>query len=287
MTAKIIDGKQIAEQVISQVEARVKTLKEQGVTPGLTVILVGEDPASQTYVASKERTSERLGMTSNVIKKPVTITEEELLTLIHQLNEDTTVDGILLQLPLPDHIDENKVLQAILPEKDVDGFHPVNVGKLMLGQDGFIPCTPFGVIQLLDYSSISIEGKHAVIVGRSNIVGKPMGQLLLNRHATVTYTHSRTKNLEQFTKQADLLIVATGQPQMITKDHIKPGATVIDVGIHRNSDGRLSGDVDFASASEVAGYITPVPGGVGPMTIAMLMENTCLSAERKLSTYET
>lgn len=287
MTAKIIDGKQIAEQVISQVEARVKTLKEQGVTPGLTVILVGEDPASQTYVASKERTSERLGMTSNVIKKPVTITEEELLTLIHQLNEDTTVDGILLQLPLPDHIDENKVLQAILPEKDVDGFHPVNVGKLMLGQDGFIPCTPFGVIQLLDYSSISIEGKHAVIVGRSNIVGKPMGQLLLNRHATVTYTHSRTQNLEQFTKQADLLIVATGQPQMITKDHIKPGATVIDVGIHRNSDGRLSGDVDFASASEVAGYITPVPGGVGPMTIAMLMENTCLSAERKLSTYGT
>lgn len=284
MTAKIIDGKQIAEQVIEKVEQRVKALKEQGITPGLTVILVGEDPASQTYVASKERTSERLGMKSQVIKKPVTISEQELLTLIGQLNEDETVDGILLQLPLPNHIDENKVLRAIVPEKDVDGFHPVNVGKLMLGQEGFIPCTPYGVIQLLDYSSISIEGKHAVIVGRSNIVGKPMGQLLLNRHATVTYTHSRTQNLEDYTKQADLLIVATGQPRMITKDHIKPGATVIDVGIHRNSDGRLSGDVDFASASEVAGYMTPVPGGVGPMTIAMLMENTCLSAERKMAT---
>lgn len=284
MTAKIIDGKQIAEQVIEKVEQRVKALKEQGITPGLTVILVGEDPASQTYVASKERTSERLGMKSQVIKKPVTISEQELLTLIDQLNEDETVDGILLQLPLPDHIDENKVLRAIVPEKDVDGFHPVNVGKLMLGQEGFIPCTPYGVIQLLDYSSISIEGKHAVIVGRSNIVGKPMGQLLLNRHATVTYTHSRTQNLEDYTKQADLLIVATGQPRMITKDHIKPGATVIDVGIHRNADGRLSGDVDFASASEVAGYMTPVPGGVGPMTIAMLMENTCLSAERKMAT---
>ncbi|MFC4356174.1 bifunctional methylenetetrahydrofolate dehydrogenase/methenyltetrahydrofolate cyclohydrolase FolD [Chryseomicrobium palamuruense] len=283
MTAKIIDGKQIAEQVISKVEERVKLLKGQGITPGLTVILVGDDPASQTYVASKERTSQRLGMKSEVIIKPVTISEKELLTLIHQLNEDTTVDGVLLQLPLPKHIDENNVLQAILPEKDVDGFHPVNVGKLMLNQEGFVPCTPYGIIQLLDYSSISIEGKHAVIVGRSNIVGKPMGQLLLNRHATVTYTHSRTQNLEKFTKQADLLIVATGQPQMITKNHIKPGATVIDVGIHRNSDGRLSGDVDFASASEVAGFITPVPGGVGPMTIAMLMENTCLSAERKLS----
>lgn len=284
MTAKIIDGKQIAEQVIEKVEQRVKALKEQGITPGLTVILVGEDPASQTYVASKERTSERLGMKSQVIKKPVTISEQELLTLIDQLNEDETVDGILLQLPLPNHMDENKVLRAIVPEKDVDGFHPVNVGKLMLGQEGFIPCTPYGVIQLLDYSSISIEGKHAVIVGRSNIVGKPMGQLLLNRHATVTYTHSRTQNLEDYTKQADLLIVATGQPRMITKDHIKPGATVIDVGIHRNADGRLSGDVDFASASEVAGYMTPVPGGVGPMTIAMLMENTCLSAERKMAT---
>lgn len=284
MTAKIIDGKQIAEQVIEKVEQRVKALKEQGITPGLTVILVGEDPASQTYVSSKERTSERLGMKSQVIKKPVTISEQELLTLIDQLNEDETVDGILLQLPLPNHIDENKVLRAIVPEKDVDGFHPVNVGKLMLGQEGFIPCTPYGVIQLLDYSSISIEGKHAVIVGRSNIVGKPMGQLLLNRHATVTYTHSRTQNLEDYTKQADLLIVATGQPRMITKDHIKPGATVIDVGIHRNADGRLSGDVDFASASEVAGYMTPVPGGVGPMTIAMLMENTCLSAERKMAT---
>lgn len=284
MTAKIIDGKQIAEQVIEKVEQRVKALKEQGITPGLTVILVGEDPASKTYVASKERTSERLGMKSQVIKKPVTISEQELLTLIDQLNEDETVDGILLQLPLPNHMDENKVLRAIVPEKDVDGFHPVNVGKLMLGQEGFIPCTPYGVIQLLDYSSISIEGKHAVIVGRSNIVGKPMGQLLLNRHATVTYTHSRTQNLEDYTKQADLLIVATGQPRMITKDHIKPGATVIDVGIHRNADGRLSGDVDFASASEVAGYMTPVPGGVGPMTIAMLMENTCLSAERKMAT---
>lgn len=280
MTAKVIDGKEIAEQVILKVEMRVRELVKEGITPGLTVVLVGQDPASETYVANKERTSKRIGMYSQVIQKEQTISEQELLQVISDLNEDSSVHGILIQLPLPAHIDEHKVLQAIHPDKDVDGFHPVNVGKLLLGQQGFIPCTPYGVIQLLEYSGISIEGKHAVIVGRSNIVGKPMGQLLLNRHATVTYTHSKTKNLEDFTKQADLLIVATGQPQMITGNYIKEGAAVIDVGIHRNSDGRLSGDVDFTSASEVAGAITPVPGGVGPMTIAMLMENTCLSAER-------
>lgn len=280
MTATIIDGKAIAEQVILKVKDRVETLKQSGITPGLTVVLVGDDPASQTYVGSKEKTSKRLGMDSTVLTRPSTVTEQELLELIENLNNDESVHGILIQLPLPGHIDENKVLQAIHPDKDVDGFHPLNVGKLLLNQHGFIPCTPFGVIQLLDYAAIPIEGKHAVIVGRSNIVGKPMGQLLLNRHATVTYTHSRTEDLASYTKQADILIVATGQPLMITAEHVKPGAAVIDVGIHRNSDGRLSGDVDFHSVKSVAGAITPVPGGVGPMTIAMLMENTCLSAER-------
>lgn len=281
MTATIIDGKAIAEQVIEKVKNRVTKLQQQGITPGLTVVLVGEDAASQTYVGSKERTSKRLGMNSTVIQKPSSISEQELLEIIQELNAAPDVHGILVQLPLPKHIDENKVLQSIDPQKDVDGFHPLNVGKLLLDQQGFIPCTPFGIIQLLDYAGISIEGKHAVIVGRSNIVGKPMGQLLLNRHATVTYTHSRTPNLKDFTTQADILIVATGQPSMITGEHIKPGAAVIDVGIHRDSDGRLSGDVAFDSAKDVAGAITPVPGGVGPMTIAMLMENTCLSAERQ------
>lgn len=281
MTATIIDGKAIAEQVIEKVKHRVSKLQQQGITPGLTVILVGDDAASQTYVGSKERTSKRLGMHSSVIQKPSSISEQELLAIIQELNASPEVHGILVQLPLPKHIDENKVLQSIDPQKDVDGFHPLNVGKLLLDQPGFIPCTPFGIIQLLDYAGISIEGKHAVIVGRSNIVGKPMGQLLLNRHATVTYTHSRTPNLKEFTTQADILIVATGQPSMITGEHLKPGAAVIDVGIHRDSDGRLSGDVAFDSAKEVAGAITPVPGGVGPMTIAMLMENTCLSAERQ------
>ncbi|OZS78802.1 bifunctional methylenetetrahydrofolate dehydrogenase/methenyltetrahydrofolate cyclohydrolase [Tetzosporium hominis] len=281
MTATIIDGKAIAEQVIEKVKHRVTKLQQQGITPGLTVVLVGEDAASQTYVGSKERTSKRLGMNSTVIQKPSSISEQELLEIIQELNAAPDVHGILVQLPLPKHIDENKVLQSIDPQKDVDGFHPLNVGKLLLDQQGFIPCTPFGIIQLLDYAGISIEGKHAVIVGRSNIVGKPMGQLLLNRHATVTYTHSRTPNLKDFTTQADILIVATGQPSMITGEHIKPGAAVIDVGIHRDSDGRLSGDVAFDSAKDVAGAITPVPGGVGPMTIAMLMENTCLSAERQ------
>ena len=280
MTATIIDGKATAEQVILKVKDRVETLKQSGITPGLTVVLVGDDPASQTYVGSKEKTSKRLGMDSTVLTRPSTVTEQELLELIENLNNDESVHGILIQLPLPGHIDENKVLQAIHPDKDVDGFHPLNVGKLLLNQHGFIPCTPFGVIQLLDYAAIPIEGKHAVIVGRSNIVGKPMGQLLLNRHATVTYTHSRTEDLASYTKQADILIVATGQPLMITAEHVKPGAAVIDVGIHRNSNGRLSGDVDFHSVKSVAGAITPVPGGVGPMTIAMLMENTCLSAER-------
>lgn len=280
MTATIIDGKATAEQVILKVKDRVETLKQSGITPGLTVVLVGDDPASQTYVGSKEKTSKRLGMDSTVLTRPSTVTGQELLELIENLNNDESVHGILIQLPLPGHIDENKVLQAIHPDKDVDGFHPLNVGKLLLNQHGFIPCTPFGVIQLLDYAAIPIEGKHAVIVGRSNIVGKPMGQLLLNRHATVTYTHSRTEDLASYTKQADILIVATGQPLMITAEHVKPGAAVIDVGIHRNSDGRLSGDVDFHTVKSVAGAITPVPGGVGPMTIAMLMENTCLSAER-------
>ncbi len=282
MADNLINGKEIAGKVTEKVKERVDNLKAKGITPGLAVVLVGSDPASQTYVNSKTRTCERLGMYSVMFELEETISEEELLNSVEKLNQDEKIHGILVQLPLPKQINEDRVIAAISPLKDVDGFHPVSVGKMMIGQPTFLSCTPFGVMKLLEYSDIEIEGKHAVVIGRSNIVGKPMGQLLLQKNATVTYCHSKTKNLHNITKQADILIVATGQPKMIDSSYLKEGVVVIDVGIHRNEDNKLCGDVDFASAKEVASKITPVPGGVGPMTIAMLMENTCLAAENTL-----
>ena len=282
MADNLINGKEIAGKVTEKVKERVDNLKVKGITPGLAVVLVGSDPASQTYVNSKTRTCERLGMYSVMIELEETISEEELLNSVEKLNQDEKIHGILVQLPLPKQINEDRVIAAISPLKDVDGFHPVSVGKMMIGQPTFLSCTPFGVMKLLEYSDVEIEGKHAVVIGRSNIVGKPMGQLLLQKNATVTYCHSKTKNLHNHTKQADILIVATGQPKMIDSSYLKEGVVVIDVGIHRNEDNKLCGDVDFASAKEVASKITPVPGGVGPMTIAMLMENTCLAAENTL-----
>ncbi|MBD7943917.1 bifunctional methylenetetrahydrofolate dehydrogenase/methenyltetrahydrofolate cyclohydrolase FolD [Psychrobacillus sp. Sa2BUA9] len=282
MADNLINGKEIAGKVTEKVKERVDNLKAKGITPGLAVVLVGSDPASQTYVNSKTRTCERLGMYSVMIELEETISEEELLNSVEKLNQDEKIHGILIQLPLPKQINEDRVIAAISPLKDVDGFHPVSVGKMMIGQPTFLSCTPFGVMKLLEYSDVEIEGKHAVVIGRSNIVGKPMGQLLLQKNATVTYCHSKTKNLHNHTKQADILIVATGQPKMIDSSYLKEGVVVIDVGIHRNEDNKLCGDVDFASAKEVASKITPVPGGVGPMTIAMLMENTCLAAENTL-----
>ena len=282
MADNLINGKEIAGKVTEKVKERGEHLKSKGITPGLAVVLVGSDPASQTYVNSKTRTCERLGMYSVMIELEENISEEELLSHVNKLNDDDKIHGILVQLPLPKQINEDRVIAAISPLKDVDGFHPVNVGKMLIGQPTFLSCTPFGVMKLLEYSDIALEGKHAVVIGRSNIVGKPMGQLLLQKNATVTYCHSKTKDLHSFTKQADILVVATGQPKMINASHLKEGAVVIDVGIHRNEDNKLCGDVDFASAKEIASKITPVPGGVGPMTIAMLMENTCLAAENTL-----
>ncbi|MFF2754360.1 bifunctional methylenetetrahydrofolate dehydrogenase/methenyltetrahydrofolate cyclohydrolase FolD [Psychrobacillus sp. NPDC058041] len=279
MINNIIDGKQIAEKVTEQVQKRVEDLKSKGITPGLAVVLVGNNAASQTYVNNKTKTCERLGMFSVLIKLEEQVSEEELLKQVELLNNDEKIHGILVQLPLPKQIDEDRVIAAISPLKDVDGFHPVSVGKMMIGQQTFLPCTPFGVMKLLEYSGVEIAGKHAVIVGRSNIVGKPMGQLLLQKDATVTYCHSKTKDLQTFTKQADILVVAIGRAKVIDASYIKEGAVVIDVGMNRDENNKLCGDVDFTSTKEVASKITPVPGGVGPMTIAMLMENTCLSAE--------
>ena len=283
MSSAIINGKEIGQEIRKSVEKRVEKLKQQGVTPGLAVILVGENPASKTYVANKQKSCEAIGMFSELIKLPEDATQEALLDQIRELNEREDIHGILVQLPLPKHIDEEAVIATISPEKDVDGFSPISVGKMMLGQDTYLPCTPFGVMKLLEHSGIEVAGKHAVIVGRSHIVGKPMGQLLLQKDATVTYTHSKTPDLPAFTKQADILIAAVGRTNFITKDHIKPGAVVIDVGINRDEDNKLCGDVDFASVSEVASHITPVPGGVGPMTITMLLENTVQAAEKKLA----
>ena len=283
MSSAIINGKEIGQEIRKSVEKRVGKLKQQGVTPGLAVILVGENPASKTYVANKQRSCEAIGMFSELIKLQEDATQEVLLDQIRELNEREDIHGILVQLPLPKHIDEEAVIATISPEKDVDGFSPISVGKMMLGQDTYLPCTPFGVMKLLEHSGIEVAGKHAVIVGRSHIVGKPMGQLLLQKDATVTYTHSKTPDLPAFTKQADILIAAVGRTNFITKDHIKPGAVVIDVGINRDEDNKLCGDVDFAGVSEVASHITPVPGGVGPMTITMLLENTVQAAEKKLA----
>ncbi|SHJ66852.1 methylenetetrahydrofolate dehydrogenase (NADP+) / methenyltetrahydrofolate cyclohydrolase [Anaerobranca californiensis DSM 14826] len=280
MAAALIDGKLIAQKVKDEIQKRVDNLKAKGITPGLGVILVGEDPASQAYVGMKEKTCKKLGIHSEVYRLDGNTSEKEVLDLLEKLNNDSNIHGILVQLPLPKHIDEWKVLDAIDPQKDVDGFHSINVGNLCIGRDAFVPCTPLGVIVMLEHCNVDLTGKHVVVVGRSNIVGKPMAQLALQRHATVTIAHSRTKDLAAITRQADVLIVAVGRPKMITKDMVKEGAVVIDVGINRVESG-LVGDVDFDGVKEVASQITPVPGGVGPMTIAMLMHNTVLSAERR------
>ncbi|WP_071460083.1 bifunctional methylenetetrahydrofolate dehydrogenase/methenyltetrahydrofolate cyclohydrolase FolD [Bacillus massilinigeriensis] len=280
MTAKIIDGKLIAKKKREEIAAEVEQLKSLGITPGLAVILVGDNQASKVYVGSKERACHELGMHSVLAKYPASLSEDELLEKIQELNKDDRIHGILVQLPLPGHINEKRVIEAISPDKDVDGFHPVNAGRMMTGQDAFLPCTPFGIMVMLQEAGIELTGKHAVVIGRSNIVGKPMGQLLLNENATVTYCHSRTKDLKKFTLDADIIVSAVGKTNMVTKDLVKPGAVVIDVGMNRDEEGKLCGDVEYAEVKEVAGYITPVPGGVGPMTITMLMFNTLKSARK-------
>ncbi len=278
MTARIIDGKSIAKELRESLAPRVAALKEQGITPGLTVIVVGDDPASAIYVRNKERACVKLGMNSQVLRFSAETTQEEILNTVRLLNQDDSVHGILVQLPLPRHIDEQAVLRAIDPDKDVDGFHAMNAGRLMNGEPGFVACTPKGVMRLLEVSGVELDGKNAVVVGRSNIVGKPMALLLLQKNCTVTIAHSHTKDLAAVTRSADILVVAVGRAGFITGDMIKPGAAVMDVGINR-VDGKVVGDVDFESAKEVASCITPVPGGVGAMTIAMLMENTVEAAE--------
>lgn len=279
VSVKLIDGREIGKQIREEIKERVARLKEQGCIPGLAVIIVGDNQASHTYVRNKQKSSIEVGMKSELIKLPATVTEEELLSQIKQLNNDDSIHGILVQLPLPDHINEDRVILTIDPTKDVDGFHPENVGKMIIGQRAFLSCTPYGIIKLLERTNTPIKGKHAVIVGRSNIVGKPMGQLLLQRDATVTYCHSQTENLAEHTRQADILIVAIGRAKFITKEHVKEGAVVIDVGMNRDEYGKLCGDVDFEGVKEMSSAITPVPGGVGPMTITMLLKNTLLSAE--------
>lgn len=280
MTAAIIDGKAISNLLRKEIAREVEEFRaETGITPGLAVILVGDDPASQTYVRNKERSTVKVGMYSEVHRLPAETSQQDLLNLVNELNNDPKIHGILVQLPLPRHIDENTVIEAIAPGKDVDGFHAVNAGRLLIGQESFLPCTPYGIMELLKHEQVELKGKHAVVVGRSNIVGKPVALLLLREHATVTICHSRTADLGAMTRQADVLVVAVGKPNFITGDMIKPGAVVIDVGINR-VDGQLVGDVEFASAKEVAGKITPVPGGVGPMTITMLLKNTLLAAKR-------
>ncbi len=280
MTAKLIDGNKIAKQVRNVWKSRVNKLKRQGVFPGLAVIIVGDDPASKVYVNNKIKACEEVGLYSEAYRLDAEVSERSLLNKIQELNDDTDIHGILVQLPLPDHIDEKKVLEKISVDKDVDGFHLYNVGALVTGNMIFPPCTPYGVQYLLETLNVPVEGQHAVVVGRSNIVGKPMAMLLLHMNATVSICTSKTKNLKDITKQADILIVATGRPKMITAGMVKKDAVVIDVGINRLDDGRLVGDVDFDAVSKKASLITPVPGGVGPMTITMLIVNTIRAAER-------
>ncbi len=277
--AMLIDGKKIAAETRAEIAAAVEEQKAAGVTPGLAVIIVGENPASQVYVRNKHKACGEVGMYSEVIEMSGDTTEEVLLAKIAELNENDKIDGILVQLPLPKHIDEEKVINAIRPDKDVDAFHPVNTGKIMIGNPDFLPCTPAGVMVMLKKTGIDITGKNCVVVGRSNIVGKPMAMLLLGANGTVTVCHSKTKDLASVTREADILVVAIGRADFITGDMVKEGAVVIDVGMNRREDGKLTGDVDFASASERASYITPVPGGVGPMTITMLLQNTLTASK--------
>ena len=280
--AVIIDGKLVSAKLREKIKLDVDSMREElGVVPGLAVVVVGSDPASAVYVRNKHKATLEAGMNSYQIELAESISEEELLLKIDELNRDSKVNGILVQLPLPAHISEKRITDAISPKKDVDAFHPQNVGKILIGDYDFLPCTPAGVIRLLDFYGIEIEGKRCVVIGRSNIVGKPMAHLLLERNGTVTVCHSKTQNLSEITASADIIVAAIGKARFLTADMVKPGAVVIDVGINRNADGRLVGDVDFDEVSKVASYITPVPGGVGPMTITMLLENTFRAAKNQ------
>lgn len=277
--AKIIDGKAISAQIREEIAEKVRIYKEEtGLCPGLAVVIVGENPASQVYVRNKKKACEQVGFNSWVYEMPESTTQEELNALVEKLNNDDAVHGILVQLPLPKHLDEEQVILKIKSEKDVDSFHPYNVGRITIGNPKFLPCTPAGIMQLLHRSNIEISGKECVVIGRSNIVGKPMALLLLSANGTVTVCHSKTKDLKEVCKRADILVVAIGKADFVTADMVKEGAVVIDVGMNRNAEGKLTGDVDFESVSKVASYITPVPGGVGPMTITMLLQNTLTAA---------
>lgn len=281
--AQIISGKVVSAQVREELKAQTQEMIEKhGVRPGLAVIIVGDDPASKVYVNNKEKGCAEVGYYSEVYRLPAETTQEELLALVNKLNNDEKIHGILCQLPLPKHLDENAVILAIDPEKDVDAFHPVNVGRIMIGDYKFLPCTPAGVMKLIESTGVDITGKECVVIGRSNIVGKPQAMLLLHKNATVTICHSRTKDLASVTRRADILVVAIGKADFVTGDMVKDGAIVIDVGMNRKADGKLTGDVDFASVEPKASYITPVPGGVGPMTISMLLTNTMTSAKNSL-----
>jgi methylenetetrahydrofolate dehydrogenase (NADP+)/methenyltetrahydrofolate cyclohydrolase len=283
MTAQLIDGNALSKQLRAQVAADTAALKAQGLTPGLAVVLVGDNQASQVYVRNKVKACEDAGLHSVLEKYEATMTEADLLARVEALNNDASIHGILVQLPLPAHIDAQKVIEAISPAKDVDGFHIASAGALMTGMPGFWPCTPYGCMKMLESIGYDLKGKHAVVIGRSNIVGKPMALMLLQKDATVTVAHSRTQNLKALTLQADVIVAAVGKRNVLTADMVKPGAVVLDVGMNRNDEGKLCGDVDFDGVKDVAGYITPVPGGVGPMTITMLLVNTLESAQRALS----
>src|SRR5688572_18362698 len=280
MTAQLIDGNALAKQIRAEVAGRTEALKARGVQPHLAIVLVGEDPASQVYVKHKVADSEQTGLKATLERHPATLPEADLLARITALNADPSVHGILVQLPLPRHMDSHRVIEAISPAKDVDGFHVASAGALMVGQPGFWPCTPHGCMKMLESIGYDLRGKHAVVIGRSNIVGKPMAMMLLAKNATVTICHSATQDLAALTRQADVVVAAVGKRNILTADMVKPGAMVIDVGMNRRDDGKLAGDVDFEGVKEVAGWITPVPGGVGPMTRAMLLANTLEAAER-------
>jgi len=280
MTAQLIDGNALSRQLRGDVARRAAALRARGIVPGLAVVLVGENPASQVYVRNKVKACQDSGLHSVLEQYPATLSEADLLARVDALNRDPAIHGILVQLPLPAHIDAQKVIEAIAPAKDVDGFHVASAGALMVGQPGFWPCTPYGCMKMLESIGYELKGKHAVVIGRSNIVGKPMALMLLQKNATVTICHSGTQNLKALTLQADVVVAAVGKRNMLTADMVKPGAVVIDVGMNRNEAGKLCGDVDFEGVKEVAGWITPVPGGVGPMTITMLLVNTLEAAER-------
>lgn len=281
MVAKILDGKQIAKDYRQGLQNQVEALKEKGFTPKLSVILVGNDGASQSYVRSKKKAAEKIGMISEIVHLEETATEEEVLNELNRLNNDDSVSGILVQVPLPKQVSEQKILEAINPDKDVDGFHPINIGKLYIDEQTFVPCTPLGIMEILKHADIDLEGKNAVVIGRSHIVGQPVSKLLLQKNASVTILHSRSKDMASYLKDADVIVSAVGKPGLVTKDVVKEGAVIIDVGNTPDEDGKLKGDVDYDAVKEIAGAITPVPGGVGPLTITMVLNNTLLSEKMR------